>query len=69
MESRTRREDRFALNTVIPLPDGAADKFALISVAELESSRRKVGLHEDVEKHCKGIKKPLARSLDVQASG
>ena len=40
--------------------------FVLISVAELESLRRKVELHENVEKHCKEIKKTLARSLDVQ---
>jgi hypothetical protein len=65
-ESRTRREDHFALKTIIPLPAGTADEFVLISVAELESSRRKVELHENAEKHCKGIKKTLARSLDVQ---
>jgi hypothetical protein len=45
-DSRTRREDHFALNTAMPLPEGTADKFVLISVAELESLRRKVELHE-----------------------
>jgi len=58
-------ENHFVLDTVIPLPKGAAEMFVLISVPELESLRRKVELHENVEKHCKGFKKPLARSLDV----
>ena len=35
-------EDHFALDTVIPLPKGAAETFVLISVPELESLRRKV---------------------------
>jgi hypothetical protein len=64
-ESHASREGHFALNTVIPLPNGVAEKFVLISVPELESLRCKVELHENVEKCCKGIKKPLARSLDV----
>jgi hypothetical protein len=63
--SRDSREGHFALDTVIPLPKGAAEKFVLISAPELESLRRKVELHENVEKHCKGFKKPLARSLNV----
>jgi hypothetical protein len=40
-ESLARREDHLALKTIIPLPAGAADEVALISVAELESLRRK----------------------------
>jgi hypothetical protein len=50
----------------MPLPDGTADESVLISVAELGSLRRKVELHENVGKCCKGTKKPLARPLDVQ---
>ncbi len=64
-DNRDSREGHFALDTVIPLPKGAAEAFVLISVPELESLRRKVELHENIEKHCKGFNKPLARSLDV----
>ena len=64
-ESQVSGEGFFALDTVIPLPKGVAEKFVLISVPELESLRRKVELHENIEKQCKGLKKPLARSLEV----
>jgi hypothetical protein len=64
-ESQASHEGHFVLNAVIPLPNGVAEKFVLISAPELESLRRKVELHENVEKCCEGIKKTLARSLDV----
>jgi len=57
---RDRSEGHFALNTIIPLPDGcASDKFVLISIAELESLRRKVELHVNVDGYTRFFSRQL----------